>query len=141
MQQLQVEHKKIPKPTSQTKVVGNEQKEEYENKREGHGRNIALTRKVFRLENSDTFYVESGSTDNVFYFVRYNFSGFQWCSCPDNSTRGIRCKHQFAIEYAIRLGTLKDIDKLPAEAKRYGSTTTTTTAITSKSYRDDDYDF
>jgi hypothetical protein len=33
-------------------------------------------------------------------------------------------------------GTLKDIETLPAEAKRYGST-----IATSKSYRDDDYDF
>jgi hypothetical protein len=142
MQQLKVEHKKIPKLTSQTKFVGNEQKEEYENKREGHGRDIALTRKVFRLENSDTFYVESGSTDNVFYFVRYNFSGFQWCSCPDNSTRGIRCKHQFAIEYAIRLRTLKDIEKLRVEAKRYGSSTIVSIKPTqAKSYKDDGYSF
>jgi hypothetical protein len=35
-------------------------------------------------------------------------------------------------------GTLKDIEKLPAEAKRYPATVS---AIAAKSYRDDDYDF
>jgi hypothetical protein len=137
MQQLKVEHKKIPKTTSnQTKVVGNSE-ELVENKREGHGRSIALTKNVFRLVNSDTFYVESESTKDVFYFVRYEPS-FNWCSCLDNSTRHIKCKHSFAIEYAIMKGTLKDIEKLPAEAKRYPATVS---AIAAKSYRDDDYDF
>jgi predicted nucleic acid-binding Zn finger protein len=112
---------------------------EQESKREGNGQILAISHNVYRLQNTDTFYVESERSDNIYYFVRYNFSGLKWCSCPYNSTRGIKCKHQFAIEYAIRLGTLKDIEKLPAEAKRYGSTTTA--AITSKSYRDDDYDF
>jgi len=35
-------------------------------------------------------------------------------------------------------GTLKDIDKLYVEVKRYGSTAA---AITPKSYRDNDYSF
>ena len=135
MQQLQVEHKKS---NSNSKVVSSEETV-VENKREGHGMNIALTRKVFRLEKSDTFYVESEKSNDLYYFVRYNPSVFEWCSCPDNSTRGIKCKHQFAIEYALMKGTLKDIDKLPVEAKRYGSTTVA--AIAAKSYRDDDYDF
>src|SRR5918994_2713193 len=134
MQQLQVEHKKS---NSNSKVVSSEETV-VENKREGHSMNIALTRRVFRLEKSDTFYVESEKSNDLYYFVRYNFTGFKWCSCPDNSTRGLKCKHQFAIEYAIMKGTLKDIEKLPAEAKKYGSTTA---AIVGKSYRDDDYDF
>jgi predicted nucleic acid-binding Zn finger protein len=136
MQQLTIEHKKIPKTTNQKQVVS-EPKQKLENKKEGHGLNIALTKNVFRLVNSDTFYVESESTKNVYYFVRYEPS-FNWCSCPDNSTRHIKCKHIFALEYAIMKDTLKDIDKLPAEAKRYPATVE---AIAAKSYRDDDYDF
>jgi hypothetical protein len=136
MQQLTIEHKKS---TNNSKVVGSEPKQELENKREGHGMNIALTKNVYRLQNTDTFYVESEKSNDLYYFVRYNPSVFEWCSCPDNSTRGIKCKHQFAIEFAIRLGTLKDVEKLPSEAKRYGSTTVE--AIAAKSYRDDDYDF
>lgn len=146
MQQLKIVHtKKSANNNNSKQVVSNssetkkqtQQELVVENKREGHGRSIALTRKVFRLENSDTFYVESESTNNVYYFVRYNFSGIQWCSCPDNSTRGIKCKHQFAIEYSIRLGTLKDIEKLPKEAKRYGATV----AQQSKSWKEDEYTF
>ena len=138
MQQLTIEHKKITKATNQ-KVVGNEQKQELENKREGHGCNIALTKNVYRLLTSDVYYVQSERSNDIYYYVKYNPDVFEWCSCPDNSMRGEKCKHQFAIEYAIMKGTLKDIDRLPAEAKRYGSTTMT--AITAKSYRDDDYDF
>jgi hypothetical protein len=112
-----------------------------ENKRESHGRNIALTKNVYRLMNSDTFYVESESTDNLCYFVKYNPSVFEWCACPDNSTRHIKCKHLYAIEFAIRFGTLKDIDKLPVEAKRYGAITTTTAVSKSLSYEEDEYSF
>ncbi len=50
MQQLTIEHKK----SNNSKVVSSS--EEIENKREGHGLNIALTRKVFRLQNTDTFF-------------------------------------------------------------------------------------
>ena len=73
---------------------------------------------MYRLVNSDTFYVESESTKNVYYFVKYNPDVFEWCSCLDNSTRHVKCKHLFEIEFAIRMGILKDIDKLPTEAKR-----------------------
>ncbi len=104
IQQLKVEYKKIPKTT---KVVGNSEEIE-DNKREGHGHILDISRNIYRLLNSDTYYVESESSKDLYYYVRYNPSVFEWCSCPDNSTRGIMCKHQFAIEYSIRLGTLKD---------------------------------
>jgi hypothetical protein len=101
MQQLKIEHKKIPK-SNNSKVVSEEKPAEleYENKREGHGLNIALTRKVFRLQNSDTFYCQSESTD-IYYFIRYE-PYFSWCSCLDNSMRHIKCKHIFGVEYSIR---------------------------------------
>ena len=132
MQQLKIEHK-----SNNQKVVGNS--EELENKREGKGRLLATSRNVYRLQNTDTFYVESEACNNLYYYVKYNPSVFEWCSCPDNSIRGQTCKHIFGIIYSIKKATLKDIDKLPAEAKRYGSSTVE--AIAAKSYRDDDYDF
>lgn len=62
--------------------------------------------------------------------------------CPDNYPRHVKCKHIFAIEFAIMKGTLKYIDRLPKEAKNYnGSSTTIVTAAESpksKSYRDED---
>jgi hypothetical protein len=125
LNQLTIVHKKV---TTNQKVENKIEEFEYENKREGHGRNIALTKKVFRLVNSDTFYVESESTNNLYYFVRYNPSVFEWCSCLDNSTRQLKCKHLFSIEYAIKLETLKDIEHLPKEAKRYPQ------VITAKTY-------
>ena len=50
--------------------------------------------------------------------MKYQPSVFEWCSCRDNSSRGMKCKHIWSIEFAIRFGTLKDTDKLLADAKR-----------------------
>lgn len=140
MQQLSIVHKKSTNSYSKQVVSETKKVEEIENKREGHGRNIALTRNVYRLLTSDVYYVQSERSSEIYYFVRYNPDVFEWCSCPDNSMRGQKCKHLHAIEFAIRLGTLKDIERLPAEAKKYGSTTAAVVQQP-KSYRDDDYDF
>ena len=59
----------------------------------------------------------------------------------DSSTRNVRCKHSFAVEFAIRMGTLKDTEKLPKEAKRYPQHDTIVVESPTKSYRDDNYDF
>jgi hypothetical protein len=111
--------------------------EKKKDRREGKGLNLALTKKVFRLINSDTFYCESESIKDLYYFIRYE-SYFQWCSCKDQSTKGLKCKHIFAIEYSIMKGILQDIEKLPLGGKRYYPQVITATA---KSYQDDDYDF
>jgi hypothetical protein len=72
--------------------------------------------------------------------VKFKPDVFEWCSCPDNSTRHVKCKHIFGIEFSIRMGTLQDIDKLPAEAKRYPAVTTPGPA-NNKDWRNEDYDF
>ena len=131
MNQLEIVHKKSTSKTNQI----TEQVETVENKREGKGRILATSRRVYRIQNSDTFYVESENSNNIYYFVRFNPSVFEWCSCPDNSMRSIKCKHIFCIEYAIRLATVKDVEKLPKESKRDNN------SIVSKLYRDDLYDF
>ena len=111
--------------TSQKVVV------EKKNRRSGKGRVIALSRRVYRLLNTDVYYVESESSDNTYYFVKYKPDVIEFCSCKDyESNRVTRCKHIWSIEFSIRMGTLKDTDRLPAEAKRE-----------SKSYRDDEYSF
>ena len=49
-----------------------------------------------------------------------------------------------SIEFAIRMGTLRDIDRLPTEAKVKKVLATTAAATTkplAKSYKDDDYSF
>ncbi len=98
---------------------------------------------------TDVFYGESESTDNVYYFLKFKPDVIEWCSCPDNSLRGgqMRCKHLHAIEFVIRLGTLGDIVKFPTEAKVKKAVITKATAIvvptanSSISYKDDDYSF
>ena len=121
---------------------------EKKDRRSGKGRVIALSRRIYRLLQTDVFYVESESTDNVYYFLKFKPDVIEWlCSCLDNSTRHKKCKHIFAIEFAIRMGTLRDIDKLPADAERDTSSVLVSPsqiAITeeeTKSYTNDDYSF
>ena len=53
----------------------------------------------------------------------------------------MKCKHIWSIEFAIRMGTLKDIDGgLPTEAK-VRKVTAPATTITKLPYKDDDYSF
>ena len=81
--------------------------------------------------------------------MKYNLSDSAWCSCRDNSTRGLKCKHQFAIEFAIRMGTLKDTDKLPGDENRDTFSVLLlnpepiAAGVPTKpsSYREDDYSF
>jgi predicted nucleic acid-binding Zn finger protein len=119
-----------------SKIVGEQEKKD---RRSGKGRVIALSRRVYRLRNTDVFYVESESSDNIYYFVKYKVDVLEWCSCMDNSTRHKKCKHLFGIEFAIRMDTLKDTDRLPADAKRDAATNTI--AQDDRSYEDDDYSF
>jgi hypothetical protein len=57
----------------------------------------------------------------------------------------MKCKHIWSIEFAIRFGTLKDTDKLLADAKRDTSVLVSPApkqiAIEAKSYTKDDYSF
>jgi predicted nucleic acid-binding Zn finger protein len=105
--------------------------EEERFKRECKWRTIALTRNVFHIEKTDTFYCQSENNSNVYYFIRYSPEVLMWCSCPDNSMRGMNCKHTFAVEYAIRLATVKVVEKLPVAVKRE----------VTESYSEDDYSF
>jgi hypothetical protein len=127
MQQLPIEHK-------------NEAKKD---RSSGKGRCIALSRRIYRiLQTDDVFYVESESTDNVYYFVKFKPGVIEWCSCCDNSMRGSKRKHIWSIAYVIRLGIIKDIDTLPIEAKVKKEVATMAAATKStKSYTEDDYSF
>ena len=90
---------------------------------------------------TDVFYVESESTYNIYYFVKFKPDLIEYCTCPDNSLRGgqMKCKHLHSIEFAIRMGTLKDIDRLPTEVKV--KKVNPRPAAVTKSYKDDDYSF
>jgi hypothetical protein len=135
MQRLEFANKKSTSTKNQ-KVEQNIE-ELVENKREGHDLNIALTRKVlYLLGSKDTYYVQSERSNNIYYFLKFKPDVFEWCSCPDNSMRHVKCKHLFSIEFAIRKNTLKEIEHLPENAQRYPQ------VITAKSsYEEDDYSF
>ncbi len=129
-----------------SKIV--ESTKEKKNRRSEKGRVISLSRRVYQLSNRNTFYVESETTDNRYYFVRFEPSVFEWCSCMDyGSNRADRCKHIFAIEHAIRMGTLKEVEHLPEELhiKRGSKAAETIEAIDYTAqrltYQDDDYSF
>jgi hypothetical protein len=142
MQQLKIEHKNTTKKDI----------------RPGKGRAVALSRDIYRLQNTDTFYVESETSDDHYYFVKFKPDVFdEWyCNCKDHSIRNIKCKHLFAIEFAIKWGIIKDIEKVPSDTTATETAAETdvkldTAAITTtkpvsavggpKSYKDDDYSF
>jgi predicted nucleic acid-binding Zn finger protein len=111
-----------------------EQLVENKDPREAKGRVIATQRQVFRIIESDVFYVESQETEGLVYYVMFDTAkDFNWCSCPDFSRQTVKkCKHIWAVEHAIRKGMVKDTDKLPTTVKRDNTT---------KSAWTDQYDF
>jgi len=103
--------------------------EENKIKRECKGRALAISRRVLSNPDSNGFYVESEMILGKFYYVKIVFesseSGSFWCSCPDfASNRSDKCKHVFAVEYAIRLEIVQPIDKkLPISSIKRNPTT------------------
>jgi predicted nucleic acid-binding Zn finger protein len=74
--------------------------------------------------------------------VKFKPDVIEWCSCPDNSMRGQKCKHIWGIEFAIRIRTLRDTDRLPTEAKVRKVIAATPAVVTTKSsFKDDNYSF
>ena len=102
--------------------------------RDTKGKIIAMEKSIYRIINSDTFYVESQTVEGMVYYVMFNMEKeFEWCSCLDHSVRGLRCKHIIAVEYSIRKATYVDTDKLPSGVKRDNSQ--------QLQYTKDEYDF
>lgn len=106
-------------------------------RREGKGRVIALSRRVYKIKNSDVFYVESESKDGMYYYVMYDIEkNFEWCSCSDFSNRNRKCKHIFGVEFAIKSNFVVETDKLPQNAKKDCDCN-----VKELSYKKDDYSF
>jgi hypothetical protein len=89
------------------------------NKRVEKGKLLATSKTIYRIVNTDVFYVESQTTDGLYYYAMFNTAkDFEWCSCKSFEHHHEKCKHLQAIEFAIRKATVIDIDKLPKEVKR-----------------------
>jgi len=87
--------------------------------RECRGRRLALLGSVNSLQNSNTgYYVASESSKDRYYFVEYKTDS-NFCTCWDYaSNRSDKCKHLYAVQYAIHLGLVQEIDhKLPISQK------------------------
>jgi hypothetical protein len=92
---------------------------EKKDRRSGKGRVITLSRRVYRIVNTDVLYVESESNDDLYYYVMFNTDkDFGWCSCKSFENHHMRCKHLHDVEYAIRWGTVTDTEKLPTTVKK-----------------------
>lgn len=109
--------------------------------RECRGRRLAISRSVYeildtQINNSSSFYVKSESKD-IFYFVEFK-PNYIFCTCWDfASNRSEKCKHLYAVQYAIRLGLVQQIDhKLPIAQKPIQRQ-----QKKAKSWEDDEYSF
>jgi len=72
--------------------------EEQKYKREYKGDEpLAISRRNYRLHNSDVLYVESESSNNTYYFVKFKPDVLYWCSCQDNSWEEWNCKHSHSL--------------------------------------------
>jgi len=88
-------------------------------RREGKGRTLALSREIYRTSDN-LFYVESESTDKIYYTCKYQPSEsfvLEWCTCADYmSNRATRCKHIYAVKYALEQKTIKQVNKFSSIA-------------------------
>jgi predicted nucleic acid-binding Zn finger protein len=142
MQRIEFANKKISTSHKNQKTEQQVVEESKVNQREVRSASLSTSRNVFYLLGSkDVYYVQSEHSDNIYYFCKFKPDVFEWCSCPDDSIRGQKCKHQFAIEYAIKKGTLRDIDKLPENAQRYPQVITTKDYREQREEEEDQYDF
>ncbi|NJD75580.1 MAG: hypothetical protein FIB08_00600 [Candidatus Methanoperedens sp.] len=70
--------------------------------REDRGKAIAEKNGQIIRINDNLYKVKSQSSDTL-YDVKYTEIGWK-CTCPDHTTRGVQCKHIYAVEisFAIR---------------------------------------
>lgn len=120
---------------STSKYHKTEQIGEELDQRELRAATLINSRRMYRLEGSNVFYIES-SKPNMVYYCRYTFaSKGNFCSCKYFEFRGHKrdCYHLHMIPIGIMKGRIIDVPALPKELKRDN--------MVPKSYRDDDYDF
>ena len=74
---------------------------EPEGTRQDRGLILAATKRISR--NTSGWVVPSQSLDGAQYVVTGDS-----CTCPDHATRGVKCKHQWAVEYVEQRETDAD---------------------------------
>lgn len=110
---------------------------EKRDRRESKGKVIVVSRTIYKIKNSDVYYVESESIDKMYYFVMFDtVKNFLWCECKDFENRKLKCKHLFAVEFAVNSNVVVETDKLPNEAKK-----AVNCVVEELSYKEDEYSF
>ncbi len=69
--------------------------------REDRGKAIAEKQGQIKRIDDNTYKVKSQSIDR-FYTVRNTEIGWR-CNCPDHDSRGVKCKHIFAVEFSFSI--------------------------------------
>ncbi len=72
--------------------------------RQQRGLELAATKNITQKGN---VWIVPSQTNKTKYTVRPHATT-PWCSCPDHETRGVKCKHIFAVEYASKRKRNKD---------------------------------
>ena len=87
-----------------------------ENIRELKGQEIASHEGAVKRLSENEYEVHSQSREFTVYSVRRMSTGWT-CSCPDYQTRGVRCKHIFAVQFSqqIREEVRKNVIIEPVE--------------------------
>ncbi|MFZ2412522.1 MAG: DDE-type integrase/transposase/recombinase [Candidatus Methanoperedens sp.] len=81
------------------------------NTREDRGKAIAEKAGQMIRINDQSYKVKSQSSDSLYDVVSTEIG---WkCSCPDHTSRGVKCKHIFAVEFSFNLR--KQIEKIRIE--------------------------
>lgn len=89
------------------------------NKREEKGKVIAESKAIYKIIGKDMYYVESESEEGRFYYIGFNKAKeIEYCSCLDNSVRGSKCKHLFAVEISIQNKTMIHTNRFPSGVKK-----------------------
>lgn len=95
-----------------------------EDGREKRGRALARTGKI---ESLGKVWLVSSQTNSARYVVNLDA---KTCTCPDHESRGVKCKHQFAVEFTVKQETFAFIDER-------GTVETTTTKTVRVTYKQD----
>ena len=89
-----------------------------ENPREIRGKEIASHEGSIKRISENEYQVRSQSLEFTVYSIRRMETGWT-CSCPDYQTRGVRCKHIFAVQFSqqIREEVKKNITIEPVKVE------------------------